>query len=84
MVYNDMAHYRVRCISKYGATASLIVSGDKLNAGILNVANCFPVSEALKLERMQISHPYDSFVQAFEDSGCIPIMQTIRLNMPIR
>jgi hypothetical protein len=62
-----MSYIKVRFTSKAnGSTAGLVIEADKLyRTPLTELSRLFPVSEASKMERVELSPEYDSFEEAF-------------------
>lgn len=62
-----MKYSKIRFISKYnGHTASLILSDKQQeNMTITEISRLFPMSEAMKMERLERGPYFDTFEEAF-------------------
>lgn len=64
-----MTYMKVRFTSLKGATAGLIfLSQDVYNMSLSKLSRHWPVSEALKMRRVELSPEYDTWEQAFDHS----------------
>jgi hypothetical protein len=62
-----MSYIKARFTSKSnGSTAGLVIEADKLyRTPLTELSRLFPVSEASKMERTELSPEFDSFEEAF-------------------